>query len=493
MRRLGWCVAGLALVVACSRRNPDYCDEDEPCPDPAKPFCDLDGLVDGSPNSCIGVSCTPGDFVACDEDRAIQCNTAGNNYDMVVCERGCDPVSNGCRLCDPGETACTNGIAATCDANGAVVSMEACALGCFDSEPRCRKVDPSNGLATYLDMAAAAPALELDAGSRISTISGNVVNGAGEPIAVPSFMIAAPTGGVPIRVFLASRAALADLTFEAPSVQAATPAFALVSASEVLIEGVIDLTFSVARIPPGSKITGACVGGGGDTVVDNGSEYIAAGGGGGGQTAGGDGGIIEFLAGGNAGGLAAPNPPLEPLVGGCAGSFGDIAGGGAVQIVAAQRIALAAGAVINAGGEGGRGDSGLIGGGGSGGGILLEAPIIELGASSALVANGGAGCSGRSGGAGQPGQVSTAAAIPGDCTGRPANLCGVGGAGGAIGSPPGNGGDLVYTNQSGIAQWSGGGGGSVGHIRLNTRDGAFTASSDAILSPVPTTALVRTR
>jgi len=190
-----------AAVVGCTKDNPRACGDGDPCTDPTAPFCDLDGLVAGVPGACIAVACTPGEFAACDADRAIQCNAAGDNYETVVCERGCDPLSDGCRLCDPNETACTNGITATCDASGAIIDQTPCPLGCFESEPRCRDVDPSNGLSTYLDTARTAMDAVLPDGTVVDTINGTITDG-GTPLPIPSFLVAAPADGVPLRVFV---------------------------------------------------------------------------------------------------------------------------------------------------------------------------------------------------------------------------------------------------------------------------------------------------
>ena len=104
-------------------------------------------------------------FVECRDDVELRCNADGSNYNLTPCDRGCDAAAGGCRLCDPGETACTNGQVATCDASGAVMNRETCVLGCFETEPRCRDIDPSNGLATYFDMVPNPPDLDLEFGN----------------------------------------------------------------------------------------------------------------------------------------------------------------------------------------------------------------------------------------------------------------------------------------------------------------------------------------
>lgn len=88
----------IVLVVSgCTRPNPRACS-DGLCSDPAFPFCDSDGALEGQPKACIAVSCAPGEVRACRGDLAIVCNDSGNNYDLVACQRGCD-ATHGCRAC----------------------------------------------------------------------------------------------------------------------------------------------------------------------------------------------------------------------------------------------------------------------------------------------------------------------------------------------------------------------------------------------------------
>jgi hypothetical protein len=100
----------LALVVVfglfgCTRPNPRDC-ADGVCSDPAYPFCDVDGALEGQSKTCIGVSCTAGEFRACRGDVSVVCNATGNDYDLIACERGCD-ATHGCRACTT-EADCAN-------------------------------------------------------------------------------------------------------------------------------------------------------------------------------------------------------------------------------------------------------------------------------------------------------------------------------------------------------------------------------------------------
>lgn len=108
MRLLLGLAAGITIsaLITCTRPNPRSC-ADGLCTDPAFPFCDTNGALEGEPEACIAVSCTPMDFVACREDRALACNQTGNDYDVIECPRGCDAVADGCKNCAD-STHCSN-------------------------------------------------------------------------------------------------------------------------------------------------------------------------------------------------------------------------------------------------------------------------------------------------------------------------------------------------------------------------------------------------
>lgn len=110
-------------------------------------------------------------------------------------------------------------------------------------------------------------------------------------------------------------------------------------------------------------------------------------------------------------GLAAVDPSLTPLRGGCAGGRGETrdaatayyggSGGGAVQLTVTGALIVGAGGVVSAGGGGGTvvGSHGSGSGGGSGGAILIEATSLDLSAAAGIRAHGGSG-GGRDGGGG---------------------------------------------------------------------------------------------
>lgn len=179
-------------LVACTRPNPRSC-ADGTCTDPEFPFCDVGGELEGTPQTCIAVACDPGAFAGCRGDQELRCNTEGSSFDAVRCDLGCDDLI-GCRLCEPNETACTNGTVATCDGAGTVTSSEPCPLGCFEDEPRCREIDPSNSLAAFLDSVSEPPDVDLDQ-VRVNPDLGVITRTSNnEVIVVPSFLVTGTNG-----------------------------------------------------------------------------------------------------------------------------------------------------------------------------------------------------------------------------------------------------------------------------------------------------------
>ena len=184
---------------------------------------------------------------------------------------------------------------------------------------------------------------------------------------------------------------------------------------------------------------------------------------------------------GTANGGSAPTPGSSPTIlrGGCIGQKGGTAnsgapgnGGGAIYLIAAQSISIAANIGINASGAGANHGMHASGGSGAGSGgmIMFYAPSISA-TGGILIANGGGGASG--------GDTNTDGRDGGDTPGAmtPAQ--------GGIG-PGGNGGNgaiLTAAGDSGGGGTSneagGGGGGGVGYIRSNV------TLTGAIASPAP--------
>src|SRR5215208_2262002 len=136
-KRCIWCLVWILAIGCSTRPNPLYCG-DGLCSDPAYPFCDVDGIFGDTRLTCVAVSCTPGELAACRGDQAILCNSAGNNYDLVQCERGCEESAGGCRGCEADEQ-CSSA-APVCDR----VTREC--RGCSaDDECPSRVCDPAGG------------------------------------------------------------------------------------------------------------------------------------------------------------------------------------------------------------------------------------------------------------------------------------------------------------------------------------------------------------
>ncbi|MGN6110451.1 MAG: hypothetical protein ACTHU0_35435 [Kofleriaceae bacterium] len=482
MRR--WCAVclfGVVVASGCSKeRNPRAC-LDGICPDLAYPFCDIDGSLEGSPKTCIAVDCEPQSLVACRGDEELRCNADGTNYSIFQCSRGCEDAS-GCRLCDPNETACTNGKLATCDATGAVVSSEPCPLGCFEDQPRCREIAPSNGLGMYLDMVADPPDVVLR-DAKVFADTGVIAEGA-TTIEVPTFLVSPASNGVPIRVFVTNTLQIDGAHFmmdlgdprDPPG-----PAIAFVARREVRLEGSITVDTQV-----GSAFSGCTHASPGNVHSPTaGTIYSLGGGGGGHATEGSNGGAIIGYDGpvGAKRGEASGSEALIPLRGGCSGGYdlssnGDSPnGGGAIQFTSGARITVAG--VIDVRGFDGNldhtqdgGTDGLaIGGGGAGGAVLLEAPVVELTGLAHLRASGGNGASG--------------------CT-SPQRNCSLGGRGATTSMPAAQVADITG-NTPDAKQMSGGGGGGLGRIRINTTDGTYVKSSQSIENGAVTTGAIQTR
>lgn len=475
------CVALLVWgLVACTKPNPaKYC-ADGTCSDPRYPFCDVSGAIAGEPGSCIASACTADEFVECRGDVEVRCNPEGTNYNLVTCERGCDAQAGGCRLCNAGETACTNGQVATCDETGRIVAGETCPLGCFEDQPRCREIDPSNGLGAYLDMVSSAPDLDLE-NAQFNPQTGEVRNNFAL-ISVPSFLVSAPSGGVEVRVFVANSVRITQAIALTGSDSVPGPAFALLAKSDISVTGRLWATFSAGS----ASMLAGCSGGNG--AINNGCSYSSSAGGGGGfGTNGAKGGDVTNNSNpGGPAGIANGNERLVPLRGGCQGGrvndggtpllMRGGGGGGAIQLVSRTRINID-GQVNVEGEQGGTEDYDnplgnlVLTGGGSGGAILLEAPSVNLGASAHLAARGGDGI---------------------DVCGSTAFTCSVRGLGArpGVGATPGA--DISCV-ANGKPTKSGGGGGGLGRVRINTADGTYTKASTAVEEAVVSTGMIATR
>lgn len=124
-------LAWLVVATSCATPNPRSCT-DGLCNDQSYPFCDTDGSLEGSPQTCIAVTCSAGGTAACRGSTALVCNAAGNDYDLVECPRGCD-AERGCFECAEDDQCPAN--KPVCDASG---SCRTCA---FDDECAGRVCD----------------------------------------------------------------------------------------------------------------------------------------------------------------------------------------------------------------------------------------------------------------------------------------------------------------------------------------------------------------
>jgi len=275
------------------------------------------------------------------------------------------------------------------------------------------------------------------------------------------------------------------------------PPLVLVSYSEVLVDGTIDV---------GSHVLGNDkVGAGSDPPVCSASratggttcEHGGSGGGGGGfggaGGAGGVGGLTHDcgvgVSSGIAGGAGGAVTADATFRGGCdggdgadgnnpdGGSAGD--GGGAIQVIARDALVIRATGKVLAGGAGGTGANGGRaggGGGGSGGLIGLAGTTVRVDAGGVIAANGGGGGGGANNGAGGNGDDGEAGAQAAS-GGPPEGGGGVGGAGGYVLVDALVG---VFGDRGG-----GGGGGGVGKIRMTVAPGGSPMTTGAVVSPPP--------
>jgi hypothetical protein len=452
MSRFAGLVAATILFCAdCTRPNPRSC-LDGSCTDPAFPYCDADGQLAGKPDTCIAVSCTPGELIACHEDNELRCNVLGGDYDLVDCALGCIEGA-GCRLCEPNKAACTNGVLATCDSNGTPLTSEVCELGCADAGAACKRIAPSNNLGGIQDLVVNPP--KITAVSAVFNTDDGTVTSAGLPLSVPTALVPASAPNPAIRVWIVDAIDIDAASFTSTaSGPLFGPAVAILARRDIKLHGTISVAHQVGGVLNG------CVGASPGVIVDVPPELRASGGGGGGNgTAGGRGGS-DSAAGGVAG-AASGTAALVPLRGGCVGGLpgSPATGGGALQLSTSGLIAID-GRIDIAGAVGGSGPGIDVGGGGAGGSLLLEGAGITITATSVIDAKGGAGFQA--------------------CT-TPSQTCGAAGTGANGTAAATNGGDAVAT-----VSRAGGGGGGLGRMRANVGRRGFTLQQGAVVDAVST-------
>lgn len=464
-------VVGAASLAACTKANPASTCTNGICTDPSHRFCDVDGVIGGVPNACVSVKCTAGAFESCDGSDALVCNSAGNSYDTTICGTGCNPASGCNGSCTPGTAiSCEASMAATCGSDGNSLVHEACALGCSTTEPRCLTFTPSNGLGPALADSRGQTDVTLPAGTRIDTDTGVVQDSSGTAIQVKT-LTQSQAGARPLRVFEVHSLVAADIT-----IVGSNPV-AFVSWGTISLNGVVSVRGHGSVAGPGAQ-TGASCSGGDAQQYQTGCGINATGAGGAGnRNPGGQGGAPLSPNGG------AAQTSFSPLTGGCSGGNQlDVSGanvgahggggGGAIQLVSQAAVTLADSGLIDVGAGGGQATSG----GGSGGVVVIEAPKVTIsGTNAGIVANGGAG--GGCGMQGPDGTTTTAAAPGATCA---TNFSGAGGTGSTT---PGTGCRIGVDTCNGTCPAAyGGGGGSVGRLRIVTADGNYATSGSPLMS-----------
>lgn len=433
----GWAILALAAAAACTSPNERICSAGERCTEASAPFCDLDGVLGPTRNTCVPTTCTSGEALTCVGDVAYSCNTLGDSY-----------------------------------------VRESCTRGCAADGMRCADIPRANGVGPAFAVAGGQPAVELVDGDVLDVATGEVSSSAGVRLRWMPTRLPARYPAPAIAVFVASsllvrgRVQLVDGAANGTAV-----AFAV--AGDVTISGSLLLVPSAVGGPPGSLDCDTPRG----RVV---GTWRVGGGGGGHATAGAaSGGYTVTGEPGAQGGAAYATPTLDPLHGGCAGGTdpsvraGTSWGGGAIQISSGGSIALGREALVDATGFVGLRDPVVpAGGGGAGGAILLEAPRVVIGARAVLSANGAGGKSGS----GYP-AIPSVGGAPSAGRGCLAFNCSAGGAGGHL-SPPAA--SAALDNPVGEVATSGGGGGAAGYVRIVVVDGGYERAEDAVVSPVPT-------
>jgi hypothetical protein len=331
---------------------------------------------------------------------------------------------------------------------------------------------PSNGLADELAMVTSPMDLDFENGTiDLTKQTFTPTDGSAEPIALIG--LSAPDGGQELTVLVANRLTLDNVVIIATSQSRPNIAFAAVAASDIVVSGTNYV--QLVGYTGDEQCQGAGFGGGSD-----GSATITTGGGGGGYaTIGGDGAGAGYP--GGIGGAVSGNETLIPLRGGCDGGHASgrselSLGGGAIQLTSLTSVSVEG--IIAADGTAPFSKSGA--GGASGGAILLEAPVVTLGASGALLARGAGGAAGD--GTTGPSQLDALSQPGGACKGgTDQETCSAGGAGASPNEAAQNGED--FNGDVGSANIStGGGGGGLGRIRINTADGTFTPGSGALVA-----------
>ena len=470
----GW---GFLFVLACclagcTKANPSATCADGLCSDAQFPFCDVNGAIDGEPNSCISVSCIPSEFATCDGDNAITCNASGDNYDVGGCNHGCSANNNGCNECTAGDTQCGDGVVQTCGEDGRWATSDTCASSCSSTPiAHCAYISPRY-LPDICDSPAPPDTFDvsqsgtLDTDLNINCNGGIVAQASGPAICV-------------VRHKVISIEHDAELTVGSSANQNGTGgrALAFVADNAVTIDGVVNV-----------GAAGSTSGPGGGTVSSGQTTDLTVGKGGAGfKTPGGAGGTSTIDGGANDGGDQAQDPALLTVLLGGPGNVGG--GGGALTIIACRGTVLVSG-TIDAHGGGGTGafhfgsPTPFPGGGGGAGGYVVLQGVSVMVTGQVYANGGGGGAGGLTNVDGTPSQngldgfrSDTVAATGG----TPQSGAGGGGDGGVKGAVAKNPGSGKHPTASGDTP--GGGGGSVGFFQSYTPAGVTPTLTPSHASP----------
>lgn len=397
-----------------------------------------------------------------------------HDADLTTVDGAPDAVPDAPTACAPSTTDCdeTSGRYVECSPEGFALVDVLCPLGCAPDVEACLDVDPSNELAGYLDQARdddTVTSIDFTGASTIDTDTGAVTIGS-----VPVDVTSAVANGIRVLMFK-------DVEISGTVKVSGTLPLAILSDGDIEITGALDVSADGVVPGPGASQETACIGG---STANTASNPVSGAGGGGHFHAGARGGLHAGGTSAGAGGTAASDPDLTPLVGGCPGGAATFlifpapppnggGGGGAVQLTARGRIALTGSGVIDASGGGASGP-GPGAGGGAGGSVLLEAPTIVLDGPGVVVSTkgGGGGGARSSSSAYAPGEDGGTGAQP--AAGGSLSNHAAGGSGGTEAAQP-----TVGQNGNSTNQHGGGGGGSVGEALFKSRSGAVTPASGA--------------
>lgn len=445
----GWILA-LVCAASCTKSNPGATCSDGSCTDPAFPYCDSDGSVDGTPGECIAVSCAPGTILTCKGSQAFTCTATGDGYELDDCTLGCvDGPAPHCKYLQP------TYMPDVCDTPAQQASISFAGSGTFD------------------------PNLDSNCTGGIATQSG------GADLCVVRY------GTIEIP---------ASSTLMVLGGSGSARAIAFVADEGLTVDGFIDVGAHTGINGPGGGTftSGALPSGGAGVIFGGGGAGGSGSGGPGGQhngsnDAGGlDGGAMNggvptmnpgslavFVGGASSPVPGADNPPNATVT-----SIGG--GGGALELVSCHGAVTISGMVNAGGGGGGAGLMDLVPtggfGGGAGGNVVIEGPSVIV--TGSVFANGGGG----GGGAYVESGMSFAGVNGDDASlsdttpaGGGASQGGSGGTGGYVGASAGPG---MFSNGNGSGVYApGGGGGSVGFLQTYTPTGVTPTLTPAHASP----------